>query len=180
MSGGFENRQGHGGCRGGPEPVLHRHGRAYLTGPYKGAPYGIAIVVPAIAGPFNLGNVVVRSSIFVDKHTAELRVVSDPLPRILEGIPLDVRDVRVSVDRPDFTLNPTSCAKKTISGVLDLDRGQDGQRVVQIPGGDCARSAVQAEIRPVGWWCGSYGEKRDGGTERRRCRCRREAPISDL
>lgn len=107
------------GAGAGPNPFYIETGRAYLTGPYNGAPYGLAIVVPAVAGPFDLGNVTVRSSIFVDKHTAELRVVSDPLPQILQGIPLDVRDVRVSVDKSDFIVNPTSCAKKTISGVLD-------------------------------------------------------------
>ena len=72
--------------------------------------------MPAVAGPFDLGNVVVRSALFVDKHTATVRVVSDPLPTILQGIPLDVRDVRVDVDKPDFFLNPTSCAEKTITG----------------------------------------------------------------
>jgi hypothetical protein len=56
-------------------------------------------VVPAVAGPFDLGNVVVRSRVEVDRHTAKLKMISDPLPTILQGIPLDVRDVRVSIDR---------------------------------------------------------------------------------
>jgi uncharacterized repeat protein (TIGR01451 family) len=126
------------GAGAGSDPFYIDTGRAYLTGPYKSAPYGIAIVVPAVAGPFNLGNVVVRSAVFVDKHTAELRVVSDPLPRILEGIPLDVRDVRVSVDRPNFTLNPTSCAKKTITGTLTSTAGKTANVSSRFQVGDCA------------------------------------------
>jgi len=126
------------GAGAGSDPFYIDTGRAYLTGRYKGAPYGITIVVPAVAGPFNLGNVVVRSSVFVDKHTAELRVVSDPLPRILEGIPLDVRDVRVSVDRSDFTVNPTSCANKTISGVLTSTEGKTANVSARFHAVDCA------------------------------------------
>lgn len=106
------------GAGAGSNPFFITNGRAYLTGPYKDAPFGISIVVPAVAGPFDLGNVNVRSALFVDKHTAEVRVVSDPLPTILQGIPLQVRDVRVDVDKPGFFVNPTSCAVKTITGTL--------------------------------------------------------------
>jgi len=126
------------GAGAGSNPFYIDAGRAYLTGPYKSAPFGIAIVVPAVAGPFNLGNVVVRSSIFVDKHTAELRVISDSLPRILEGIPLDVRDVRVSVDRSDFTVNPTNCAQKTITGVLTSTEGKTAAVSSRFRAADCA------------------------------------------
>lgn len=84
-------------------------GRVYLAGPYKGAPLSIAIVVPALAGPYDLGNVVVRAAIHVDPSTAEVRVVSDPLPTILHGVLLRVRDIRLMADRPDTILNPTSC-----------------------------------------------------------------------
>jgi hypothetical protein len=93
-------------------------GRVYLTGPYKGAPFGLSIVVPAVAGPFNLGTVVVRAAINIDPIDAHVTVVSDPLPTILEGIPLQVRLVKVDVDRPGFTINPTSCATKSTEGVL--------------------------------------------------------------
>jgi hypothetical protein len=78
--------------------------------------------VPAIAGPFDLGNVVVRASIRLDRHTAQLRVVSDPLPTILEGIPLQIRDIRVTVDRKKFMVNPTSCAQKQVTaGVVSTE-----------------------------------------------------------
>jgi hypothetical protein len=93
-------------------------GKAYLTGPYKGAPYGLAVVVPALAGPFDLGNVVVRQRLEIDPIDAHVTAISDPLPTILDGIPLRVRRVDVNLDRPSFTLNPTSCAAKQIQAQL--------------------------------------------------------------
>jgi hypothetical protein len=93
-------------------------GQVFLTGPYKGAPFGMSIVVPAIAGPFNLGNVVVRASIAIDPATAQLTVTSDPLPQILQGIPLDLQSVNVTIDRPSFTLNPTNCSALSVGGVV--------------------------------------------------------------
>jgi uncharacterized repeat protein (TIGR01451 family) len=93
-------------------------GRVYLTEAYNGGPFGLSIVVPAVAGPFDLGNVVVRASVRLDKRSARLRVVSDPLPTILEGIRLQIRDVRVAVDRPRFMINPTSCLPKQVDGTI--------------------------------------------------------------
>jgi hypothetical protein len=93
----------------GPDPFFISDGRVYLTGPYRGAPFGLAIVVHAVAGPFDLGDVIVRAQVRVDRRTAVLRVVTDPLPTILDGIPLQVRIAQVTVDRPGFTFNPTSC-----------------------------------------------------------------------
>jgi hypothetical protein len=111
------------GAGAGTNPFYINDGRAYITGPYKGAPFGLSIVVPAVAGPFDLGNVVVRSAIFVDRTTAALRIVSDPLPTILQGIPLDVRDIHVLINRPHFIVNPTSCAEKTIYGIVTSTQG---------------------------------------------------------
>jgi hypothetical protein len=111
------------GAGAGSNPFYISTGRAYITGPFEGAPFGLSIVVPAVAGPFDLGNVVVRSAIFVNRHNAALRVVSDALPTILEGIPLDVRDVRVLVDRKHFFLNPTSCAPKRIRATVGSTQG---------------------------------------------------------
>jgi hypothetical protein len=102
------------GAGAGPDPFYITSGRAYITGPYKGAPYGLSIVVPAVAGPFDLGDVVVRAAIGVDRQTTQLHVASDPFPTILQGIPLDVRDVRVAIDKPGFIVNPTSCAPKSV------------------------------------------------------------------
>jgi hypothetical protein len=111
------------GAGAGTNPFYITNGRAYITGPYKGAPYGLSIVVPAVAGPFDLGNVVVRAAIHVDRRTAALKVVSNPLPTILEGIPLDVRDVRVAIDRAHFIVNPTSCAPKRIAATVKSTQG---------------------------------------------------------
>jgi hypothetical protein len=102
----------------GEDPYWVKGGRVYLTGPYKGAPFGLSIVVPAIAGPFNLGNVIVRAAITVDPHTAQVTVTSDPLPSILQGIPLDLRTVNVTVDRPGFMFNPTNCSPLTAAATI--------------------------------------------------------------
>ena len=91
-------------------------GHAYLAGPYEGAPLSIAIVAPAVAGPFDLGNVVVRTALFVDPSTAQVTVKSDPIPTILAGIPLDIRSIAIAINRPQFTLNPTSCEPMAVNG----------------------------------------------------------------
>jgi hypothetical protein len=128
------------GAGAGTNPFYVTNGRAYITGPYteRGSPFGLSIVVPAVAGPFDLGTVVVRSAVFVDKHTAELRVVSDELPQQLQGIPLDVKDVRVLVDRAGFFLNPTSCEEKTITGVIESVAGSRANVSSRFQVGDCA------------------------------------------
>jgi hypothetical protein len=87
-------------------------GKLYMAGPVGGAPLSVVAIVPAVAGPFDVGTVVVRQALRVDPRTAQVRVdsaASDRIPRMLAGIPLKVRDIRVNVNRPDFTLNPTSC-----------------------------------------------------------------------
>jgi hypothetical protein len=87
-------------------------GQIYLAGPYKGDPLSVISVTPAVAGPFDAGTVVVRLALTLNPKTAEVEVDganSDPIPHILKGIVLKVRDLRVHVDRPNFTLNPTSC-----------------------------------------------------------------------
>ena len=94
--------------------------------------------MPAVAGPFDLGDVVVRSAIFVDKHTAGLHIVSDSLPTILQGIPLNVRDIRVNIDRPGFFLNATSCAEKAIGATFTSTGGMGARASVRYQAGDCA------------------------------------------
>ena len=102
----------------GQSPFWVKTGSAYLAGPYKGAPLSLAIVTPAVAGPFDLGNVVVRVALHVDRETAQVSADSDPLPTILSGIPLDLREVRVTLDRDQFMVNPTSCATQQVSSTL--------------------------------------------------------------
>lgn len=92
----------------GPAP-FHAGGKAYFAGPYKGAPVSMVVIVPAVAGPFDLGTVVVRNALYINPVTTQVGVKSDPIPTILEGIPLDVRSIEVSISRDRFTLNPTNC-----------------------------------------------------------------------
>ncbi|MFI4971725.1 MAG: hypothetical protein ACHP7H_03515, partial [Hyphomicrobiales bacterium] len=101
----------------GPNPFVVP-GKAYLTGPYKGAPFGVAVIVPALAGPFDLGTVVIRQALYIDPNDAHATVVSDPFPTILQGIPLRIKSVNVTLDRPSFTFNPTSCEPKTINAAV--------------------------------------------------------------
>jgi hypothetical protein len=101
----------------GPHP-LWQSGTAYLTGPYRGAPFGLSFVVPAVAGPYRLGNIVVRAAIYVDPHTAALTVVSDPLPQSVDGVPLRVRTINVTADRPGFTFNPTWCEPTLVGATV--------------------------------------------------------------
>ena len=89
---------------------LYTSGGVYLAGPYKGAPLSLVVVVPAVSGPYDLGNVVVRSAINVNPITAQVSTASDPIPQILDGIPLRLRTILVDLNRPGFTLNPTDCS----------------------------------------------------------------------
>jgi hypothetical protein len=107
----------------GPDPFWITGGKAYLTGPYKGAPFGLSIVVPAVAGPFNLGEEIVRAAIYIDPHTSGLTIVSDPLPTKKDGIPFQVKTVNVNVNRPQFTFNATSCDAMAIGATISSTQG---------------------------------------------------------
>lgn len=103
------------GAGAGPSP-FYVSGKVYLAGPYKGAPLSLAFVVPAVAGPFDLGVQVVRVALRVNPETAQITAASDPIPQILGGVPLRIRDIRVAIDRGDFALNPTNCEAMAVSG----------------------------------------------------------------
>jgi hypothetical protein len=120
----------------GPHP-LWVSGRVYLTGPYEGAPFGLSVVVPAVAGPFNLGNVVVRARIDADPHTAQITVTSDPLPQILDGVPLRIQKLNVTVDREGFTFNPTNCAQKQTAATLEATQGASASLSAPFVAGGC-------------------------------------------
>jgi hypothetical protein len=111
----------------------------YLTGPYKGAPFGLSILVPAQAGPFDLGNVVVRAAIHIDPQTAQVSVISDPLPQILEGVPISYRTVKVDESRPGFNLNPTSCAPMAVGANATSAAGAVASLADRFQVADCAR-----------------------------------------
>lgn len=93
-------------------------GKVYLAGPYKGAPVSLAFIVPAVAGPFDLGVQVVRTALNVNPKTAQVTAVSDTIPKILRGVPLRIRDIRVNLNRPGFVLNPTDCSAQQVTGTV--------------------------------------------------------------
>jgi hypothetical protein len=111
------------GAGAGPSPLFVKTGRAYLAGPYLGAPLSLAAVVPAVAGPFDLGTTVVRNRLLIDRDDAQVHVESDPFPTILSGIPVKLRDIRVNVDRPDFMRSPTNCEPMSVGARV---RGVNG------------------------------------------------------
>lgn len=132
----------------GGDPFSVTGGQVYMTGPYKGAPFGLSIVEPAVAGPFNLGTVVVRAKVEIDPYTAQLTVTTDPsgpyaIPQILDGIPLQIRHVNVTIDRPGFTFNPTSCEKKTITGSIASSEGAAKSLAVPFQVANCATLAFK-------------------------------------
>jgi hypothetical protein len=94
-------------------------GTAYLAGPYKGAPLSMAIVTPAVSGPFDLGTVVVRVALNVDPMTAQINAVSDPIPNVFGGVKLDIRSIDVNVNRHNFMINPTNCAAGAVAGTIN-------------------------------------------------------------
>jgi hypothetical protein len=116
----------------GNDPFSVTGGKVYLTGPYHGAPFGLSIVNPAKAGPFDLEEgrpVVVRAKIEVDPHTAALTVTTNTpsegnaIPHILDGIPLQIKHVNVNITRKGFTFNPTSCNPTSITGTVASAEG---------------------------------------------------------
>jgi hypothetical protein len=106
------------GAGSGPDPFFLTDQPVYLTDGYGGAPYGIAIDTHAVAGPFDLGHVVVRSTLNVDPDDAQVHIDSENLPDILQGIPLRIRSIAVKIDKPGFILNPTSCSPMSVTGTV--------------------------------------------------------------
>jgi hypothetical protein len=101
--------------------LAYAPGTLYLAGPYHGSPLSVVAIDSAKVGPFDLGTVVIRSAIRIERQTAQVSIDSagsDPIPHILAGFPLRLRDIRVYIDRPNFTINPTSCDPMTLTSVL--------------------------------------------------------------
>jgi hypothetical protein len=105
------------GVGAGPQPNYFP-GKAYLAGPYKGAPLSLVVSIASLAGPYDLGNVTVRTALHVDPTTAQVRAVSDPFPLITHGVLLRVTDVRLLFDRPETMLNPTNCSPMSLQGLI--------------------------------------------------------------
>jgi len=133
------------GAGEGPSPYFVS-GKAYLTGPYKSAPVGLAVVVPAVAGPFDLGTVVVRSALQVDQTDAHVTVATDPLPQIRDGVPLHLRSVAVSIDRPGFTLNPTSCNPMAITATVGGSEGATASPASRFQVGECGALSFKPKL----------------------------------
>ncbi|MBA3808627.1 MAG: hypothetical protein H0X28_09585 [Solirubrobacterales bacterium] len=145
---------GHTTVEAGPGPaplVIPEPGQApapiYLTGGYKGAPYGLSIAVPVLAGPFNLGTVVVRASIAVDPHTAQLTITTDPLPSILDGVPTDLRAINAVVDRPGFMFNPTNCESQSFAGTATSTEGASAAISSHFQVGSCRSLTFKPDFK---------------------------------
>jgi hypothetical protein len=93
-------------------------GHVYLAGPYRGAPLSLAIITPAVSGPFDLGTVVVRVALNVDPVTAQINAVSDVIPDVFGGVKLDIRNIDVDISRNEFMLNPTNCSAQATTGTI--------------------------------------------------------------
>jgi uncharacterized repeat protein (TIGR01451 family) len=122
-------------------------GKAYLAGPYKGAPLSVAFITPAVAGPFDLGNVVVRAALGVNPETAQVTVKTDPLPQILDGVPLRLRSVVARVDRPNFTLNPTNCEPMAVTASIGGASGASATPSNSFQVGNCEALAFKPSLK---------------------------------
>jgi hypothetical protein len=146
------------GAGPGPHPFFQT-GKVYLTGPYKGAPFGLAIVTPAVAGPFNLGNVVVRSTINVDPNTAAVTATSDPLPQFKDGVQLRLRKVTAEINKSGFLVNPTNCSPSQVAATLTGLQGTSAQVSSKFAIGGCENLGFHPELTAE---AGGQGSKAEG------------------
>jgi hypothetical protein len=101
--------------------LTYAPGRIYLAGPYHGSPLSLVTINAATVGPFDLGTIVIRSAFDVDQRTAQLEIdssASDPIPHIIDGVPVHLREVRIYMDRFQFTHNPSSCEASQLTSRL--------------------------------------------------------------
>jgi hypothetical protein len=129
----------------GPSPY-NATGTAYLAGPYKGAPLSLAIITPALAGPFDLGTVVVRNALYVNPETAQISVRSDPIPTALQGIQLDLRSIDLNIDRNQFTLNPTNCERMAVGAEAISSLGNIAPLTNPFQVGECAKLPFKPKL----------------------------------
>ncbi|MFI5005342.1 MAG: hypothetical protein ACHQE6_10050, partial [Solirubrobacterales bacterium] len=135
----------------GGDPFTVTGGKVYITGPYRGAPFGLSIVNPAKAGPFDLGKVIVRARIDVDPETAALTITTDnegpyKIPTIIQGIPLQIRHVNVNINRPNFTFNATNCNPSAITGALTSSEGASSALSRHYQATNCAVLAFKPKL----------------------------------
>jgi hypothetical protein len=132
----------------GPTPFTFGGGSVYLTGPYKGAPFGLSIVVPAVAGPFNLGPVTTRAAITIDPYTARVTTTAD-IPTIVKGIPIRLRGVTVSINKQGFLLNPTSCSPMATDSTLTSTFGATQNLSSPFQVGNCSALKFKPAFKAV-------------------------------
>jgi hypothetical protein len=129
----------------GAEPYAFS-GPVYLTGPYDGAPYGLSVVVPAVAGPFDLGEVITRAAIEVERYGGRV-VVTASIPSIQEGVPLRLRTLSVAVNRPNFLFNPTDCSPLATESALTSTWGATQSLATPFVVGECAKLPFKPRLR---------------------------------
>jgi hypothetical protein len=140
------------GAGPGPEPVFIKGGKVFLTGPYEGAPFGLSVDVSEKAGPLDLGTgpcdcEVVRATVNVDPHTAQLTVSNGALPTMKDGIPFQVKKVNVLINRPEFSFNPTSCNPMSVNGTLSSTQGMTAQVSSHFQVTNCAALAFNPAFK---------------------------------
>jgi hypothetical protein len=133
----------------GGDPFTVTGGKVYLTEKYQGAPFGLSIVNPAKAGPFNLQEgkpVVVRAKIEIDPRTAALTITTGQIPHIIDGFPLQIKHVNVNVNRPGFTFNPTNCNPQSVTGTIGSTEGAASPVSVPFQVTNCATLRFQPKL----------------------------------
>jgi hypothetical protein len=147
--------------------LAYAPGNLYLAGPYRGSAFSVVAIDSALVGPFDLGVVIIRSAVRIDPQTAQASIDAtgtDPIPHIIDGIPIHLRDIRAYIDRPSFTLNPTSCEPFKVASALNgaggrfADRSDDTLAIATAPfqAFDCASLGFRPGI----------GLQMKGGTKR--------------
>lgn len=129
----------------GADP-LSLQGTVFLTGPYEGAPFGLSIVAPALAGPIDLGVVNIHAGIEVDPASAALTIVSGAVPQSLAGVPLQIRGLKLDLDRKGFIVNPTSCRPMAIDATLASAQGESADDTQHFQAAGCAKLAFKPRL----------------------------------
>jgi hypothetical protein len=125
----------------------YAQGKAYLAGPYKGAPLSFAFITPAVAGPFDLGTTVVRAAAFVDPETTRVTTKTDPLPQIIDGVPLRIRSIVAHLDRQNFTINPTNCQAMSVSAHIGSSNGAAADPSNPFQVGGCDKLGFKPKLK---------------------------------